>query len=276
MIIFLLICAALAWAIVAVCRFSKKQEQQEPFVPYGEKVLAEKAVELTNYYPAYSYDDVKFYPPRDIVKDIPKSVFTPGARITLQPESFNPADDRAIAMYVGGYKIGYVLRGTIQDMIHDYLDQGLPVLAHLEKFSYYSGDYHGKYTIQFFRKHTASGTFVKRRSYGDIDIRTIVPSNPDAVPATPVTGKKIVFAGFFEMPIEEMMQIAVDSGAVLRKAVTKTVDYLVVGNFDNTIVDENGLTGKEITAAKLNKEGANIQVLTAARFLDLVGYTPKQ
>lgn len=72
------------------------------------------------------------------------------------------------------------------------------------------------------------------------------------------------------------MQIAVDSGAVLRKTVTKTVDYLVVGNSENTFVDENGLTGKEVTAAKLNKEGASIKVLTAARFLDLVGYTPKQ
>lgn len=81
MLIFFLIVAALFYAIFSVCRFSKKQEQQEPFVPYGERELAAKAVDLSNYYPAYAYDDVKFYPPRDIVKDVPRSVLVPGANI---------------------------------------------------------------------------------------------------------------------------------------------------------------------------------------------------
>ena len=58
-----------------------------------------------------------------------------GKQITFEFEPENEFDDKAVALYVEGKKIGYVYRGKIQDMIHSYHKQGRQISAHLNKYS---------------------------------------------------------------------------------------------------------------------------------------------
>lgn len=110
----------------------------------------------------------------------------------------------------------------------------------------------------------------KRKGYTQIDIHSIVPTDPSATPNTQLTGKCVVFSGVFSMPIEGAMQIAVDAGATLKSCVSKKVQYLVLGAQDLRFVDENGMTSKQRTATKLNKEGqANVEIIDEKTFLEL-------
>lgn len=110
----------------------------------------------------------------------------------------------------------------------------------------------------------------RRKGYGQIDIHAITPTDPNADPHTPLTGKCIVFSGVFSIPIDSAMQIAVDAGAILKSHVSRKVHYLVLGEQDCRFMDENGMTSKERTARKLNAEGQNILIIDEKEFLKLV------
>ena len=218
-----------------------------------------------NFYVAYQYDDLKFFPPYEIVSKVKRELRPVGSDVILVTEPTNEHDDRAVALYVHGNKIGYILRGTVQDMIHDYFDQNLPIKATLNSLKRIDGEYQGYITLTFYRH----GSNPRRLGYRDIDIKSIKPTNSDVTADTPLAGKNVVFCGYFNLPLEEMMQKAVDAGAVLRKVVTKTVDYLVMGKNNGEFLDENGMTSKERTARKLIAEGHNIQIVDEKEFLQL-------
>ncbi len=54
-----------------------------------------------------------------------------GDKLTFIKQPTNMYDPRAIAIYNKNQKLGYVSRGIGQDMTHDFLDQGNPILAEL-------------------------------------------------------------------------------------------------------------------------------------------------
>ena len=111
----------------------------------------------------------------------------------------------------------------------------------------------------------------KRLGYHDFSIHSIVPSDPSAHPNTPLTGQNIVFSGYFHLPIQEMMQLAVDAGAVLKSSISKKVNYLVVGEQNECFQDENGMTSKQRTATKLIEQGqADIKIIDEEAFLTLI------
>ncbi len=111
----------------------------------------------------------------------------------------------------------------------------------------------------------------KRAGYHDIDIHSIQPTNPYAQPNTPLTGKNVVFSGYFSLSLRKMMQIAVDAGATLKSHVSKKVDYLIVGTQDERFTDEDGMTSKSRTANRLIQEGeAHIQIITEQEFFKLL------
>ena len=110
-----------------------------------------------------------------------------------------------------------------------------------------------------------------RSCYHSIDIHSILPSNPNAQPNTPLTGKNIVFSGYFSIPLGKMMQLAVDAGATLKSSVSKKVNYLVVGEQDPRFADENGMTSKQRTATRLVEKGeADIQIINEKAFLEML------
>ena len=224
----------------------------------------------SNYNLAYHYDDVMFYPPVDMVSKVNKKLLFPGAEVSLKPEPKNKYDNRAIALYVSGHQIGYLRKGTLQDMAHDYMAKQWPIKATLSSLNLIHGEYQGYISLSFYRNTNDIPPSVKRLGYHDIDIHSIHPTNPDAKPNTPLTGKNIVFSGCFTIPLNDMMQIAVDAGAVLKSRVSKSTAYLVVGTQGQSFVDENGMSGKESTATKLNSEGqASIQIISENTFLEL-------
>lgn len=226
---------------------------------------------LDGYHLAYHYDDVKFYSPNEMVSKIDKEILSPGVDIILKPEPKNKYDPRAIALYIGRYQIGYLLKGTLQDMVHDYMDKKWPIIANLSSIRLVNGEYEGRISLSFYRESQEIPPSAKRRGYQDIDIHSIHPTDPDAHPNTPLTGKDIVFCGYFDRPIDEMMQLAVDAGAILKSRVSKNTKYLVVGNQNPDFLDEDGKSSKEQTAAKLIEEGkANIQIISEYTFLKLV------
>ena len=263
----------------AVKSSSQNRKEKEVAKPNNQKAIPGKSsaslpdVDSGNFYIAYQYDDLKFYPPYGIVSKVKRELRPVGSDVVLVTEPTNEHDDRAVALYVQGNKIGYILRGTVQDMIHDYLDQNLPIKATLNSLKRVDGEYQGYITLTFYRH----GQNPRRLGYRDIDIKSIKPTNPDSTADTPLTGKNVVFCGYFELPLEEMMQKAVDAGAALRKVVTKTVDYLVLGKNNGEFLDENGMSSKERTAKNLIAEGHNIQIVSEEEFLQLVDVcrTPK-
>lgn len=218
------------------------------------------------HYLAYKYDDVKFYPPAEIISKVNKKYLQPGAEIHLIQEPKNKYDSRAVALYISGNKIGYLLKGTLQDMANDYIESGWPIRCVLSGLKFSGGEYKGYVHLFFYRKSTKP----KLKGYSDIDIHSFVPTDPEATPNTPLTKKNIVFSGVFNIPLEEIMQIAVDAGAVLKTRASKSVDYLVVGAQNSAFVDENGMSSKEATATKLNEEGiANIKIISEQTFMEL-------
>lgn len=229
-----------------------------------------QGVELSTpagHYLSYQYDDVKFYPPQELISKVNKKILCPGAEITLDQEPRNKQDNRAVALYISRYKIGYMLRGTLQDMANDYIENGWPIKVILSDLRFVSGEYRGHINIFFYRKSTKP----KLKGYSDIDIKSIQPTNPEAIPNTPLTGKNIVFSGIFSLPLDQMMQKAVDAGAVLKSRVTKNVNYLVVGEQKEEFLDEKGLSSKEATAMKLMKQGeADIKIINEDTFLELI------
>lgn len=105
--------------------------------------------------------------------------------------------------------------------------------------------------------------------YPKIDIHAIVPTNPDSCPNTALTGKGIAFSGEFSILPEEMYQIAVDAGAIIKTQVSRKVDYLVLGLVVERFLDENGMSSKQRTAKKLKAEGHNVKIIDESQFMAL-------
>lgn len=266
-VLLFLFVVGIIYAVIAI----RKHTPDSP-IPAGEKLLTvleipRRATVEGNFWRSFSPDDVKFYPPNEIITKLPQNIFVPGAEVILKREPNNPHDPRAIALYLSGHKIGYLLRGGLQDMVHEWNEKKWPVEASFVSLKKSRGEYQGFIALAFYRPQEGP----KRLGYSDIDIKSIKPTNPGAIPNTPLTGKKVVFCGYFDLPLEEMMQRAVDSGAILRVAVTKTVDYLIVGKNNGAFLDANGQSSKEATATKLNKQSdADIKIIDEKKFLKLV------
>lgn len=88
--------------------------------------------------------------------------------------------------------------------------------------------------------------------------------------SSPLYGKNIVFTGELSIERRTAMQIAVDSGAIVKSSVSRKTDYLVVGMQDIALVGDDGLSTKEEKAYQLNASGtANIEFLDEEQFLSL-------
>lgn len=58
-----------------------------------------------------------------------------GKTLIFKQEPENPHDEKAVAVYLNSTKIGYIYRGTIQDMFNDYTKRGWIVFGYLNKYS---------------------------------------------------------------------------------------------------------------------------------------------
>lgn len=77
----------------------------------------------------YKYNDVAIFTPEDLKIDL--EMLEPGNDLYFIKEPQNPYDNKAVAVYENGRKIGYMYRTVIKDMVNDYIDADCPVLAHI-------------------------------------------------------------------------------------------------------------------------------------------------
>ena len=67
------------------------------------------------------------------------------------------------------------------------------------------------------------------------------------------------------------MQMAVNSGALVKTAVSKKTDFLIVGRQDTSLVGEDGMSTKEERAYDLINSGkADIKIIGETEFISLV------
>lgn len=72
-----------------------------------------------------------------------------GKSLTFKQEPENTHDEKAVAVYLNGSKIGYIYRGTVQDMFNDYIKRGWRVSGYLNKYSV--NDSKATYKIGFYK-----------------------------------------------------------------------------------------------------------------------------
>lgn len=100
----------------------------------------------------------------------------------------------------------------------------------------------------------------------------IVRTTDTIDPSCPLCNASIVFTGELSIDRRTAMQLAVNSGAVVRSSVSKKTNYLVVGMQDKALVGDDGMSTKEEKAYALNASGtADIKILNEEDFLKLVG-----
>lgn len=76
----------------------------------------------------YKYDDVPVYRPDASFSELFEY---DSVDVVLEPE--NPYDSKAVSFVFHGNTIGYLNKGTLQDMIHDFLNRGDLVKAQVQK-----------------------------------------------------------------------------------------------------------------------------------------------
>ncbi len=106
-------------------------KSQIPQVPDGEKDYCVLGDTLGRAYKRYSYEENMYTHDFDI-----SCVANQGGKeIKFVPEPKNEYDEKAIAIYLGENKIGYVNKGLVQDMIHDYTKKRWKFVGHINKYS---------------------------------------------------------------------------------------------------------------------------------------------
>ena len=91
------------------------------------------------------------------------------------------------------------------------------------------------------------------------------------VPVAPFTGKSILFTGDFAKPRAEMENLATKAGFILRKGITKSVNYLVTGIPREANLPHIQPSQKIQKAEQFNSEGADIKIIDESSFYQLVG-----
>lgn len=98
----------------------------------------------------------------------------------------------------------------------------------------------------------------------------ITPTVLSIAPNSPLYKKSVVFTGELTIDRGMAMQMAVNAGAVVKTAVSRKTNYLVVGVQDKAIVGADGLSSKEEKAYRLNESGeAFIRIIDEESFIRL-------
>ena len=86
----------------------------------------------------------------------------------------------------------------------------------------------------------------------------------------PFYNKEVVFTGTMNRPRQEMMRMVMDIGGRTKDSLTRSTDFLVVGQQDFRIVGEEGMSGKQKKALEMIAKGSPLQVLSESEFLMMI------
>lgn len=150
------------------------------------------------------------------------------------------------------------------------------IIKTIEKSKYYSFDTlvnkDSNVRIKQFKDLKSNKTFGGPNKLNSKKISDFKTSNSDFNENHPFFGKAIVVTGEFNnYSRSEMIQAIVDVGGIVRGTVSKKTDFLIEGEQDNSIVGEDGLSGKQEKAIALIEQGHKITVIDEVEFTRIIG-----
>lgn len=135
----------------------------------------------------------------------------------------------------------------------------------VEKYRYRFGNFDGGVYTPFHRIRDYSGKYDLEQFAKDYqaDASGFDEENP-------FYNKEVVFTGTMARPRHDLMQMVMDIGGRTKDSLTRSTDFLVVGQQDFRIVGEEGMSGKQKKAMEMIAKGAPLQVLSEAEFMMMV------
>lgn len=104
------------------------------------------------------------------------------------------------------------------------------------------------------------------------DPRALLPNNEDIDETNPFYNRECIFTGALERLVrKEAQQIVVNLGGSCGKSVTKTTNYLILGNNDYCQSIKDGKSSKHKKAESLKEKGMDIEIITEDVFYNLAG-----
>lgn len=123
-------------------------------------------------------------------------------------------------------------------------------------------------------KYDSEEAFIRsfsRSSGSGIKAGDIVGDEAKADPDSPLYGKYCVFTGKLERYTrKEAMQIVADLGGINEDGVTKSTNYLILGNNDYCSQIKDGKSSKHKKAEKLKLSGQDIEIIPEMVFYDML------
>lgn len=78
----------------------------------------------------YHYDRVRIFTPKELAPSL--ASFNPGDRVSFVPEPTNPKDANAVSVVHPAGSCGYLYRGSMQEMVNDYIRKEWPIYSHID------------------------------------------------------------------------------------------------------------------------------------------------
>lgn len=104
-----------------------------------------------------------------------------------------------------------------------------------------------------------------------IDIKSIHPTEVEIDEENFFFNRHVVFTGKLEKMVrQDAMQIVVNLGGILDNSVTKSTNYLILGNNDYNSILKGEKSSKHKKAEKLKLGGQDIEIIDEFTFYDLV------
>ena len=104
-----------------------------------------------------------------------------------------------------------------------------------------------------------------------INIASIIPDDNQIDEDNFFFNRHVVFTGKLQkMDRKDAMKIVVNLGGILDNNVTKSTNYLILGNNDYNAILKGEKSSKHKKAEKLKLEGQDIDVLDEQTFYDLI------
>lgn len=101
-----------------------------------------------------------------------------------------------------------------------------------------------------------------------VSAKNIIPKTTKFDDSHPLYQKYVLFSGNFSASRSYLMQAVANVGGIPKDAISRKIDYLVLGEPNPDFVDENGMSRKERAARELNESGkGHIKIITEAVFL---------
>lgn len=89
-------------------------------------------------------------------------------------------------------------------------------------------------------------------------------------PDSPLFGKVCVFTGVLSIPRREAMQAVLDIGGICGDSVTKSTNFLILGNNDYCASIKGGKSRKQKKAEELILKGQDLRIISESVFMDML------